>query len=199
MSFVTGLPLSSGNTVILSLVDNFSKLVHFVPLPKRDSATSPASGFPPPWPSRWCALWPGSSVCVSFLERVANLGPLLVSPPVSTHSPSFRKRSIRFLYCKHSLNFFLQMFPLGWKVSDSISTLLFSPQWPMMRWCHWLRSSWKHRYVCSHVYISAFVRNFKDVKYPNLNLKPILNWTLKVSTLTNTVEVVWTSQTVLNL
>ena len=39
LDFVTGLPLSEGNTTILTIVDRFSKMVHFVPLPKLPSAT----------------------------------------------------------------------------------------------------------------------------------------------------------------
>lgn len=38
LDFITGLPPSGGNTVILSVVDRFSKMTHFVPLPKRPSA-----------------------------------------------------------------------------------------------------------------------------------------------------------------
>ena len=37
VDFVTGLPPSDGNTVILTIVDLFSKSVHFVPLPKLPS------------------------------------------------------------------------------------------------------------------------------------------------------------------
>lgn len=42
LDFVTGLPPSSGNTVILTVVDRFSKAVHFVPLPKFPSAKETA-------------------------------------------------------------------------------------------------------------------------------------------------------------
>ncbi|KAJ8374999.1 hypothetical protein SKAU_G00055790 [Synaphobranchus kaupii] len=42
VDFVTGLPLSEGNTVILTIVDRFSKAVHFVPLPKLPSALETA-------------------------------------------------------------------------------------------------------------------------------------------------------------
>ncbi|KAF7652536.1 hypothetical protein LDENG_00095090 [Lucifuga dentata] len=42
VDFVTGLPSSSGNTVILTIVDCFSKAAHFVPLPKLPSAKETA-------------------------------------------------------------------------------------------------------------------------------------------------------------
>ena len=38
LDFVTGLPLSEGNTTILTVVDRFSKIVHFILLPKLPSA-----------------------------------------------------------------------------------------------------------------------------------------------------------------
>ncbi len=43
VDFVTGLPTSNGNTVILTVVDRFSKSVHFVPLPKLPSALETAN------------------------------------------------------------------------------------------------------------------------------------------------------------
>lgn len=42
VDFVTGLPISEGNTVIITIVDRFSKAVHFIPLPKLPSATETA-------------------------------------------------------------------------------------------------------------------------------------------------------------
>ena len=42
LDFVTGLPPSEGNTVILTVVDRFSKMVHFVPLAKLPSAKETA-------------------------------------------------------------------------------------------------------------------------------------------------------------
>ncbi|XP_061550331.1 uncharacterized protein LOC133411694, partial [Phycodurus eques] len=38
LDFITGLPLSGGNSVILSVVDRFSKMAHFVALPKLPSS-----------------------------------------------------------------------------------------------------------------------------------------------------------------
>lgn len=43
MDFVTGLPPSEGNTTILTIVDSFSKAVHFLPLPKPPSALETAN------------------------------------------------------------------------------------------------------------------------------------------------------------
>uniref|UniRef100_A0A8C5HTM3 Gypsy retrotransposon integrase-like protein 1 n=3 Tax=Gouania willdenowi TaxID=441366 RepID=A0A8C5HTM3_GOUWI len=43
VDFVTGLPPSGGNTVILTIVDRFSKAAHFVALPKLPSARETAS------------------------------------------------------------------------------------------------------------------------------------------------------------
>ena len=43
VDFVTGLPPSEGNTTILTIVDRFSKAVHFIPLPKLPSALETAT------------------------------------------------------------------------------------------------------------------------------------------------------------
>lgn len=42
LDFVTGLPSSEGNTTILTVVDRFSKMAHFVPLPKLPSVKETA-------------------------------------------------------------------------------------------------------------------------------------------------------------
>lgn len=42
LDFVTGLPSSYGNTVVLTIVDRFSKAAHFVPLPKLPSSRETA-------------------------------------------------------------------------------------------------------------------------------------------------------------
>ncbi|KAF7644344.1 hypothetical protein LDENG_00223730, partial [Lucifuga dentata] len=42
VDFVTGLPVSEGNTAILSIIDRFSKMAHFVALPKLPSAKETA-------------------------------------------------------------------------------------------------------------------------------------------------------------
>ncbi|XP_061157614.1 uncharacterized protein LOC133169427 [Syngnathus typhle] len=43
IDFVTGLPPSEGNTVVLTVVDWFNKMTHFIPLPKLPSAKQTAS------------------------------------------------------------------------------------------------------------------------------------------------------------
>lgn len=42
LDFIAGLPVSEGNTTILTVVDRFSKMVHFIPLPKSLSAKETA-------------------------------------------------------------------------------------------------------------------------------------------------------------
>ncbi|XP_065821877.1 uncharacterized protein lrfn4b [Labrus bergylta] len=42
LDFVTGLPPSEGKTTVLTVVDRFSKMVHFIPLPKLPSAKETA-------------------------------------------------------------------------------------------------------------------------------------------------------------
>uniref|UniRef100_A0A8C8DLA6 Gypsy retrotransposon integrase-like protein 1 n=1 Tax=Oryzias sinensis TaxID=183150 RepID=A0A8C8DLA6_9TELE len=42
IDFVTGLPPSRGNTVILTVIDRFSKMAHFIPLPQLPTATETA-------------------------------------------------------------------------------------------------------------------------------------------------------------
>lgn len=43
LDFVTGLRPSEGNTVILTIVDRFTKMVHYVPLPKLPTALETAN------------------------------------------------------------------------------------------------------------------------------------------------------------
>ncbi len=43
LDFVTALPPSLGNTVVLTVVDRFSKAAHFIPLPKLPSAKETAT------------------------------------------------------------------------------------------------------------------------------------------------------------
>ncbi len=42
LDFVSGLPPSQGNTVVLTVVDRFSEATHFIPLPKLPSARETA-------------------------------------------------------------------------------------------------------------------------------------------------------------
>lgn len=42
LDFVTGLPPTEGNTTVRTVVDRFSKMVHFIPLPKLPSAKETA-------------------------------------------------------------------------------------------------------------------------------------------------------------
>ena len=42
MDFITGLPVSKGNTTVLTVVDRFSKMTHYIALPKLPSAKETA-------------------------------------------------------------------------------------------------------------------------------------------------------------
>ncbi|KAJ8014976.1 hypothetical protein DPEC_G00021360 [Dallia pectoralis] len=84
LDFVTGLPESEGNTVILTVVDRFSKLTHFVPLPKLPSARETAdllvrevfrfTDFP--------ATWYRTEVLSSLLQSGRRSAPPLGPPSV---------------------------------------------------------------------------------------------------------------------
>lgn len=88
VDFVTGLPPSEGNMVILTVVDRFSKMVKFIPSPKLPSAKQTAElqnivttfGFPRNIPSD------RATVCGSVLGGLLPAGggvsePLLWTPP----------------------------------------------------------------------------------------------------------------------
>lgn len=64
VDFVTGLPPSEGNAVILTIVDRFSKMVHFVPLPKLPTAFETAIT----WHSNRHCLGQGTTVYPPSLE-----------------------------------------------------------------------------------------------------------------------------------
>lgn len=42
LDFITGLPISQGNATVLTVVDRFSKMTHFIALPKLPSAKETA-------------------------------------------------------------------------------------------------------------------------------------------------------------
>lgn len=81
--------VSEGNTVILTIIDQFSKAVHFVPLPKLPSASETTNSYPcllSPRHPTWHRLWQGSSVHLwrleGFLSGTGDIGESLL---VSTH------------------------------------------------------------------------------------------------------------------
>lgn len=71
MDFVTGLPPSIGNTVVLTVVDRFSKAINFIPLPKLPSARETAA---------------------IALDQVFRIHGLSVDFPVSDKGPHFVSR-----------------------------------------------------------------------------------------------------------
>ena len=56
-----GFPCPEGNTTVLTVVDRFSKMVHFIPLPKLPIGCS-ISCFPSSWFPCRCGVGPGSAV-----------------------------------------------------------------------------------------------------------------------------------------
>lgn len=77
LDFITGLPLSQGNTVILTIVDRFSKSAHFIalaltltPPSQRNCGGSHSAYFSATWdPCRHC-LQPGSAIHFPRMEGV---------------------------------------------------------------------------------------------------------------------------------
>ena len=79
LDFVTGLAPSDGNTVILTVVDWFSKTAHFIPLPKLPSAKETAQlmvqhvfrihGLPVDMVSDWCSCLSSGRHSAPFLGR----------------------------------------------------------------------------------------------------------------------------------
>ncbi len=75
LDFVTALPPSLGNTVVLTVVDRFSKAAHFIPLPKialsqGDSDYGSWSRLSHSWPPGRRGFRQGSPIRVQILERV---------------------------------------------------------------------------------------------------------------------------------
>lgn len=69
LDYITGLPRSEGNTTVLTVLDRFSKMVHFIAIPKLPSTKTMAEvtlhdvcclhGF-----FQGCGVGPGTPVCV---------------------------------------------------------------------------------------------------------------------------------------
>ncbi|KAI3351468.1 hypothetical protein L3Q82_020314, partial [Scortum barcoo] len=87
LDFVTGLPPSHGHTAILTVVDRFSKMAHFVhllaqaPLSQGDRRTDADTCLPSAWTSCGRCFRPGSPVHLYLLERVLCVDGGVVSQP----------------------------------------------------------------------------------------------------------------------
>lgn len=92
-AFFTGLPPSNGNTIVLSLVDRFSKVLHVVPLSKLPSVKETAQLL-------LLEIFDLHGLTVAVVSywgaELECLGPLLLLPPVISpfrcaygHSPLF--------------------------------------------------------------------------------------------------------------
>lgn len=88
MDLVTGLPPSEGKIAILTVVDRFSKMVHFIPIPKLPSAKDIAEllqhifrphGLPRDIVSDW-----GPQFTARFWAELCRLLGISVIPPGST-------------------------------------------------------------------------------------------------------------------
>lgn len=79
LDFVTGLPLSEGHTTVLTVVDGFSKMVHFIQLPKLPLAKCYIMS-----PGTWCQT--GVQEFVSqFWKEICSLLGATVSLSSSFH------------------------------------------------------------------------------------------------------------------
>ncbi len=98
LDFVTALPPSHGNTVVLTVVDRFSKAAHFIPLPKLPSARETAllsliTSFAFMASRRTWSLTGGPNLCPNFGENFVNCsGRVLVFPLVFTLRATARRR-----------------------------------------------------------------------------------------------------------
>lgn len=74
VDFVSGLPPSQGHTIILRVVDRFSRVAHFMPLSKLPSANETAeltlTHFPPAWASGGFGVRPNFPVHGLCMEGV---------------------------------------------------------------------------------------------------------------------------------